>query len=327
MIYVRLFVMKKVFYIFAIIFIVFGITYKCFDFVYGVELYSLPSFKTYIKSDLEYKDQIIRSSNIPDLSLENLSPIVGPYELMNFITENSKNPDIYSPSDENIKNKVFQANFHSHTTNSDGSLTVQEMLDLAENYAQSIAPKPFYLAITDHNKTKSGKDIVEILHKYPNKYKNLKLVLGMEVFSVMATKPPFLKNKIDIHLVTLAINPYDKDLNTIFFDYGYDKNNYSFRYFEDAIILLNQKGPVGIAHPARYISNYNIPNYKIYIIYLYQKYKYLTKNGFSFTEAYYQSYSNEKKEIIEFIKLVCDKFNINKSGSIDNHGKNFFKKL
>ena len=136
-----------------------------------------------------------------------------------------------------------------------------------------------------------------------------------------------VKNKIDIHLVTLAINPYDKDLNTIFFDYGYDKNNYSFRYFEDAIILLNQKGPVGIAHPARYISNYNIPNYKIYIIYLYQKYKYLTKNGFSFTEAYYQSYSNEKKEIIEFIKLVCDKFNINKSGSIDNHGKNFFKKL
>ena len=319
--------MRKFLHIFAIIFIFCGLTFKCFDYIYGSEFYTIPSFKSFVKSDLEYKKRLISNANIKGLSLEKLAPIVGPYELEDFITKNSKNPQIYTPSKENIENKTFQANFHSHTTNSDGALSPKEMLDLANNYAKTIAPKPFYIAITDHNKTKTGKDILEILNNNYNEYNNLKIVLGMEVFSTMATKQPFLKNNIDIHLVALAIDPYDKDLNKIFFDYGFDKNNYSFRFFEDAISLLNSKGLVGIAHPARYITKNNVHNYKIYITYLFQKYKYLTRNSFSFTEAYYQSYSHENSEIIAFIDKVCTKFKINKSGSIDNHGKNFFKKL
>ena len=119
----------------------------------------------------------------------------------------------------------------------------------------------------------------------------------------------------------------DEELNFVFRNQNNGKHNYSYRSFEDAIILLNKKGLVGIAHPARYVGEWNVPNYKIYFTYLYQRYKYLTRNGFSFSEAYYQSYSNEKQEIIEFIKIISRKFGVNSSGGIDNHGKNFFKKI
>ncbi len=318
--------MKKILLIISLIYIVIMSGYRLFDFVYGVEYFSNNSFKEFILSDEQYKQEIIKDSEIKDLKEEHLISIVGPYELAKFIKDNDKNPQIYHPSMENRINKTFQANFHSHTTNSDGKVSVQEMLDMANEYAQKIAPKSFYLAITDHNNMQTGKDIIKILYKNPEKYKNLKLVLGLEVFSSMEPKKFIVKKPIDIHIVSLAINPYDKDLNKVFYNRNNGKHNYSYRTFESAISLLNEKGLVGIAHPARYIRKNNIPNYKLYIIYLYQKYKYLTRKSFSFTEAYYQSYSHEKEEIIEFIKKTCKNFKIYQSGSIDNHGKSFFSK-
>lgn len=280
------------------------------------------SFQQEIKSDLDYKEQIIKDSNLPNLTIEELSSIVGPYELMDFIKKNNNNPSIYTPTDKN-----FQANFHSHTTVSDGSLEPAELLDLAQNHAKKNPSKPFYLAITDHNKTRSGKEILEILDNNAEKYKNIKIILGMEVFSFLQPRLGINPNEVAIHVTTLAINPYDKELNKIFKEkHKNDKWNLSYRTFESAVILLNKKGLVGIAHPARYIEDAGVKDYKKYFEFLFKKYKYITRNSFNYTEAYYQSYKTENPEIIKYIESFCDEININKIGSIDNHGKSFFKK-
>ena len=315
----------NLFYIISAILIIFLILFKTFDYFYSVESLFTPSYKDLIKSDIDYKKQIIAQSGLSDLTLEDLSSIVGPYELEEFMTANSENPDIYIPSNRNIQQKIFQANFHSHTRNSDGSLTVEEMLDLAKKYAETEPVKPFYISITDHNKTISGKQIVEILNNNSEKYKNLKIVLGMEVSSILDAKIPITRTGINVHLVSLAINPYDKELNEVFYDRKFDRNNYSHRTFESAVNLLNRKGLVGIAHPARYVYSNVMMNRKIYYWLVYKKYKFLVRKSFAFTEAYYQSYSAYRFNLVALIQTFCDVYEIKKTGSIDNHGRNFFR--
>lgn len=318
--------MRKIFYTCAVVIVLFLLALDITNITYNVGYLSGSSYKQSIKSDIEYKKQIIKQSKLPELSVDDLASIVGPYELEEFIAKNSNNPQIYTPSKENIAKGVFQANLHSHTVNSDGKLTVQEMLDLANEYAKTISPKPFYLAVTDHNTLVSGKEIIEILDNNAEKYKNLKIIIGMEVFSVLEPIEDILNREMEIHLVSLAINPYDNLLNKVFYIREFVHNNYSYRTLEHAIILLNKKGLVGIAHPARGVYPNKVKSYKRYVDYLYGKYKYLTRKSFSFSEAYYQSYGREKQEVIDYIINNSDTFGVKKSGSIDNHGKNLFKK-
>ncbi len=318
--------MRKIFYTCAILIILSLFSLNISEYIYGLEYLFRPSYKLFVKSDLDYKNQIIKLSKLPELTIEDLVSIVGPYELEEFISKNTNNPEVYTPSIENRENKVFQANFHSHTTKSDGKLTVQQMLDLANDYAKTIAPKPFYIAITDHNTVNSGKEIVEILDKNPDKYKNLKIVIGMEVFSMVEPLKNLGNNRMDTHIVSLAINPYDKELNKVFYVQKFMHNNYSYRTFDNAIILLNKKGLVGLAHPARNVYSKNIPDYKDYISFLFERYKYLTVNSFSFVEAYYQSYKKEKPDVIKYINEKCIELDIKRSGGIDNHGNNLFQK-
>lgn len=286
------------------------------------------TYKQYIKSDNEYKELLIKGANNKDYKIENLKSIAGPYEIEKFIKKNSDNIEIYSPTQWNIKNGIFRANFHAHTTNSDGKLTLVEYLDLAQDYANKIAPKKLYIAITDHNTTKSGKELVDILEKNPEKYKNLKIILGMEVYSEMGPNVPFvLKDIIHIHLVALGINPYDEELNYEFRKIRNDKWNYSSRSFEDAIKLMSKKGLIGVAHPARYIRYDNVIHYETYIDYLFLKYRLTAPYNLKFAEGYYQSYDAENPEIIGYIRRHSDLFKIKKIGDIDNHGKHFFEKL
>lgn len=318
--------MRKIFYTCAVIILLVLFSLNIAENTYSIGYVLRPSYKWFIKSDTEYKKQIIKQSKLPNLTIDDLTSVVGPYELEEFIIKNTNNPQIYTPSQENREKGIFQANFHSHTKYSDGRATVEEMLDMANDYAKTIAPKPFYIAITDHNTVNSGKHIVELLDKDPNKYKNLKIVLGMEVFSIIEPIKDVLNSDIEIHLVSLAINPYDKQLNKIFKINPYVHNNYSYRTFDNAIILLNLKGLVGIAHPARSVSSKRIPDYKKYINFLFERYTYLTANSFSFVEAYYQSYKREKSKVINYINDNCEVFGIKKSGSIDNHGRDLFNK-
>lgn len=276
-------------------------------------------------SDLEYKAQIIANSGKRrEYKLENLSSLMGPYELAEFIKKNDNNKIIYTPSNENIKTKEFSANFHSHTTNSDGSLTVTEYLDLASSYATPT--HPFYLAITDHNNMETGKQIIDILQKNPEKYKNLKIAIGMEVFAVLPKKFLTTKDPIEIHIVCLGFDPYEPELNWVFKNRTGRRSNYSYRTYQDALELLSRKGLTGIAHPARYTAFPETISTKRLVNLLFNSYKKICKNRFHFTEGHYQSYTIEDTQIIEYIDEKATSLQINKSGGIDNHGKDFFKR-
>lgn len=285
------------------------------------------TYKVRIKSDEQYKNELVRLSGDKSYTVDKLDSIMGPYEIEDFIKRHSEHFAIYTPSFWNTKTGRFQANFHAHSTKSDGTLTVQEYLDMAADYADKMAPEKFYMAITDHNTVEGGKEIIRILEQNPDKYKNLKIALGMEVFSELQDKVPFvLKDMVSIHLLALGINPYDEELNMEFVKIKDDKWNYSSRKFAKAIKLMSQKGLIGIAHPARYIGSGNIYNYKTYVNYLFFQYWLAAPNNLKYVEAYYQSYDHEDLDTIGYINRHANSFNIKKIGDIDNHGRSLFER-
>lgn len=277
--------------------------------------------------DIEYKKNIIKDSANTSYKLENMTSIVGPEELSKFIQKNDEHPETYASTPDNISKGKFRANLHMHTLNSDGALTVQELLDSADNYANTLNNGYFYVAITDHNTTQGLKQAVDILQKNPKKYRRLKVVLGMEVFSVFAEDKKVLNSPIDIHVLCWTIDPYDKTLNQIFIKSNpKDKYNYSYRTFNDAISLMNNYGITGIAHPARYVEDNKLKTSKEnYIDELFAIYKKLSLGKIIFTEGYYQSYDKSiDKKFANYINSEARNEGIIRTGSLDTHGKNIF---
>ncbi|MBE7703292.1 MAG: hypothetical protein E7Z89_04495 [Cyanobacteria bacterium SIG28] len=283
--------------------------------------------------DYEYKRAIIAESKDLSYRLENMRSLVGPNELEKFIKENDNNPQIYTPSEENLKNGVFQANLHMHTTNSDGSVSVEFLMNQAQIYAEKfLNGKPFYLAITDHNTVLGAKDVIKVLQENPDKYKNVKVITGMEIFTEYKTS--YSEKPIEIHVLTWCINPYDKFLNKEFFKKDLkDKFNriYPDRDFNDVIEYMSNLSIVGIAHPARYLER--IEDKELYIKELFENYKSKNKNKIFFTEGYYQSYhllfntqDNKTKDFLNYINKEAQRSNVIRTGSTDVHGYSIFKK-
>ena len=122
--------------------------------------------------------------------------------------------------DEFYKNAVegnFRVSLHTHSNFSDGKATVEEFLDNAVKYADKVAAMnkndglpPLTIALTDHDSIKGCQEIIKLIAKEPNKYKNLKFVSGCE-FSVQRGDKH--------HDVTgLALNPFDKNLIKVLSD-------------------------------------------------------------------------------------------------------------
>ena len=310
--------------------------------------------------DIEYKKAIIKSSGNPFYKLENLRPLMGEKELTWYIKTNTNNEAIYTPSKENIYSGIFQMNLHIHSTNSDGQATVKQLLDRAQYYAQNFIKDGYLIiGITDHNTVSGSKEIIEILQKYPNKYRNIKIVTGMEINSVYKTKYSPL-TPVQIHLLAFCINPYDKFLNKEFY-----KKNKSDKYnrkeqdpsFNDTVKNMSQYSIVGVAHPARYLTNIKESDRPAYLNEMFDDYKKQTSKV-PFTEAYYQSYSSheiktfegvkqltreeyakipieERDKLLygerfnqfrENIKKIADNKGIMKTGSTDSHSYSIFKR-
>lgn len=283
--------------------------------------------------DLEYKKAIIKDSHNILYKLENLRPVVGEEELLEFIKTNNNNPNIYTPSRENIKNGIFRANLHMHTLQSDGQASVEHRLDSAQKYAEeNIKDGYMYIAITDHNTILGAKDVVKILQKHPNKYKNVKVVLGMEVFTGFKTK--YYNEPIEIHVLCWCLNPYDKFLNKEFFK-AKDANKWNRikpdRDFDYVITMMSEYSIPGVAHPIRYTDCMGKDKYP-YMEEMLDRYKNLSKKPL-FTEIYYQAYPRYyepkimEQEVLpynEFIKKKADEYNILKTGSTDSHSRIIF---
>lgn len=286
--------------------------------------------------DIEYKKAILRDSHNLKYNLEALRPVMGPKELEQFIKENDNNPQIYTPSNENIRSGKYRANLHMHTTKSDGFVRVIERMIQAQKYAETHIKNGYMvIAITDHNTVNGAKEIIKILEKYPHYFKNIKIVLGIEINSQYHVSK-IIDRPIDIHVLLWAINPYDKFLNEEFVKTNpNDRWNIKFPIydFDWLIDTMSEHGIVGIGHPARYSED--LKNKYEYITELFSRYKGM--NGkVKFAEAYYQSYKQtatgpllgkEYDKYIDHINSEAKRLGIIRTGSTDSHGNTIFKYL
>ena len=115
----------------------------------------------------------------------------------------------------NVLNGKYRVNLHTHSRKSDGMMEPKDFLEMAVKYADKakrLDPDlpPFTIALTDHNNVDGVKEIIAIIAKNPEKYKNLKFVVGCE-FMFMDENSGFEFPAFEA--VGLGFNPFDPELN------------------------------------------------------------------------------------------------------------------
>lgn len=187
--------------------------------------------------DINYRKNLLNGAGINKTSVENLRPIVGSQEYKSIITEFSDSAVHYTPGTvlntvvkdgyelAGVPNRTFRASMHSHTTHSDGVMTVRELLDQSAKYADEVEQSfknnpdakakhaPFTIAITDHDTVEGCKEAVRVISENPEKYKNLRVVLGCEMSVENKMLGDELKKPVEQHIIVNAINPFDVELN------------------------------------------------------------------------------------------------------------------
>ena len=292
--------------------------------------------------DKAYKEELVRTSGHSEYTLKNMKAIMGEKELIKVIKKYDKHPekyqsDLYKKGDmEGVKRLTYRAGLHSHTTFSDGSLTPEETLNQAAEYGNKVKEKhpfekyPMVIAITDHFNTQGCQNAIDLIQKNPEKYKNVRLVLGMETEGYV--KLPSQKETRPIHMLAWCINPYEWPFDSMNFkdamaQFGREYRELNFLPdYKDFIKRMHTKqyGLVGIAHPLRYFDKDETTD--AVIEELFTEYKNIKDEKVLFTEGYYQPYRFDvKSEMYEMAASKANKKNIIRTGSQDTHGKSIFK--
>ena len=303
--------------------------------------------------DIRYRKKLFIERGTNPSEYYKLRSVIGTQELKETIKEFNSNENAYMPgkrpeSEEytsdshnltNVETGNYRANLHIHSVNSDGKMSVQEILDSANKYAEYLKKtknKPFYIAITDHNTVKGCMEAIDIIRRNPKKYENLRVVLGCEVTLKMDSIDKYeLKKPHTVHLLLMGINPYDEELNGFLDDLVEHKSspmNPKKVYFKDAMkILSNQKYcSFALAHPAwPYLPNIMqepdsyLDAMRKYIMIFAEN----AKNKALYTERYYQSYDGkiaQDKKLLQTVKDVTKQLGLYSSGGVDTHGRRIF---
>jgi len=168
--------------------------------------------------DCEYKNKLAENLCCP---VENLSSVVAPAEFIGLIKkykpENFYTGDFLSENFnelyKNVLNKTFRINLHMHTIESDGRLTVEELLNQAVVYAENVKSKinndlpSFVISITDHDSLEGTKKALKLIAENPNKFKDIKFITGIE-FSVKLDNEKILKNPLVTDLMGYCLNNF-----------------------------------------------------------------------------------------------------------------------
>ena len=318
--------MKKFFAALIGILIIFGL----YPFIYPL-----------LPHDCEYKRELVKSSGHPEYTIKNMKSVIGEKELAYIIKKYDKHPEKYMSDIETardqkgVENLTYRAGLHSHTTFSDGKLTPEETLNQAAEYADKVKakyplePYPMIIAITDHFNTQGAIEAIDLIQKNPHKYKNIKLVIGMETSVIV--KMPSQKEEDDLHMLVWCINPYEwpfKDMsyNEAKEQWGEEYKNLVFlsdyKDFVKRIQSLNF-GLVAIAHPLRYFEKDETID-KV-INELFEEYKTLKGKKDLYTEGYYQPYRFDiDSELYNRTSQIAHEKGIYRTGSQDTHGRSIF---
>lgn len=169
--------------------------------------------------DVAYRKKLMLNAGKNPEEYYKLRSIIGVRELKTFIKQYSEDESVYSVgvNDENILNKKIRANLHIHTLASDGFMSTEELLEKARIYADEAAKipefkkEPFIIAITDHDAIDSTREAIEIISKNPYKYRNVRVVLGIENTTYNNILPDFVKSPTNTHILMYGIDPNDKE--------------------------------------------------------------------------------------------------------------------
>ena len=177
-----------------------------------------PGTKLYT-NDVQYRKNLLLNAGLRPQDEYKIRSIVGTEELKDIMKEYNNNEMAYSSGKnlENVKSKKMRANLHIHTTASDGLMSVQEILDKAAEYADKVAknnPKtnnaPFTIAITDHDTVESAQEAIKIIAKNPQKYKNLRVILGIEMTTFNDIGTNIVDMPTNTHVLVYGIDPNEK---------------------------------------------------------------------------------------------------------------------
>lgn len=187
--------------------------------------------------DIEYRKELLKAVGVPEKNWFSLRSIIGTQEYKSVVSEFSNSPVAYisgkslfaSVQDDykliGVNNRTFRLSLHNHTNQSDGNMSVRSLLEQAAKYANSVVESnknninikrqdaPFTIAITDHDSVEGCKEAVKIISQNPEQYKNLRVVLGVELSVENKMLENALTKPVPVHLVVNGINPFDKNLN------------------------------------------------------------------------------------------------------------------
>lgn len=168
--------------------------------------------------DYKYHSQLARGINklFPDLKcqISDLQSIVGASELQRVLKASSaENFSVGGDELANVKSGRFRVNLHSHTSDSDGKLTVEELLSSVAEYADKIN-KPVYIGITNHDTINGLAEAVKLIATNKEKFKNVRVVLGVE-FNAMHEAPESFSKPLQFEMIGYCVNPFDYKLNDL----------------------------------------------------------------------------------------------------------------
>lgn len=168
--------------------------------------------------DIKYREQLMINAGLNPKNQHKLRAIIGPQEIKSVMKSFDNKPEVFSIGENwsNVHNTTMRANLHMHTTASDGSLSVQELLDKAVEYAEQVkkenpkSTEPFVIAITDHDTTEGVQEAIKAISEKPLKYQNLRVILGVEMTTFNNIAPESTKVPTNTHVLVYGIDPNEK---------------------------------------------------------------------------------------------------------------------
>lgn len=210
--------------------------------VYSDKINALKQETDVFRKDIDYRKNLMLNAGKNPNEYYKLRSIIGLDEIKSVMSNFNENENFYSvgENDLNIKNKTIRANLHIHTLASDGLFTTQKLLDGAVSYANEVAKnpefkkEPFIIAITDHDTTESTKEAIEIISKDPLKYRNLRVILGVEMTTYNNIATHIVKKPTNTHVLIYGIDPNEKSFDKFIESTKKCKNKISSQIIKDA---------------------------------------------------------------------------------------------
>ena len=165
---------------------------------------------------------------------KDLMSVIGFDELKDYLK--TAKPEDFCPGENfaNVKNGTIRLNLHMHTTESDGVIKVEDLLDQSVEYADKMKNPPLIFAITNHDILDDSKKAIKIIASDPEKYKNIRLVSGVEI-TTRYPNEKLVKIPIQLEVLNYCINPFDRDINDFLTNIRNDNIQYAREIIDEAI--------------------------------------------------------------------------------------------